>query len=126
MVSRYRPLGILGGDIQFPADSLWIALLVLPWPGFDLGAMKPVAPVLPRYPDVPVTEFAKDQSQYITLPALVGFGRSVKVTTRWELSFWELWRVFWSGEIWIQVLTFGELLQPIKILTKEPPLKDCL
>ena len=91
--------------------------------------MKPIEPVLTRAPNEPRLYFARDQAQYNTLPALRGPGPEMggqgKVTSRWQLSFRECLRVFWTGEIWLQMLTFDEPLQPVKILTEEPTIEEC-
>ena len=87
--------------------------------------MKPVTPVLKRYPGALATEFARTQPQYKTLPALVSFETERRVTTRWELTWRERWRIFISGNLWLQMLTFDEPLQPVKILTEEPTIEEC-
>ena len=47
--------------------------------------MKPVVPVIPGV-EVPVTEFAKDQPEYMTLPLWVDGDR---VISRWRLTWRE-------------------------------------
>lgn len=77
---------------------------------------KPVTPVLLRRA-APEVVYAKDQPQYIPLPAVDCDG---VVTTRWKLSWAERLSVFLSGSIWLQVLTHRRPLQPVQICGKEP------
>jgi hypothetical protein len=54
--------------------------------------------------------FAKDQPEYLPLPAhLTGAG---EVITCWELTWLERIKLLFSGKIWLRVLTFGKPLQP--------------
>lgn len=73
--------------------------------------MTPTTPVVPGFA-LPVTEYAKNQPQYRTLPA--HRQPDGTVTSRWRLTLWERVRVFLSGDLWIQQATFNEPLQPIK------------
>ncbi len=69
--------------------------------------------------------FATDQPQYITLPAHVQKNDETGcVTTCWELSVPDLIEIQRTGKIWLQVLTFKKQLQPIKVMTKKPELRD--
>jgi len=80
--------------------------------------MKPVVPVVPGFSKLPVTTFAKDQPQYLALPALCcDDGR---VVTRWRLSFKERVRVLFSGDLWHSQSTFNRPLQPIRMSTTPP------
>jgi hypothetical protein len=56
------------------------------------------------------TEFAKDQPQYKTLPALKT--NDGEVVTRYKLSFKERVKVLFTGEIWHGQLTFNKPMQP--------------
>jgi hypothetical protein len=58
--------------------------------------------------------FAKDQPQYIPLPAL---SDGNKVLTKWKLSKEELEEIAITGEIYLKILTFGDKLQPIQLAT---------
>ncbi len=89
--------------------------------------MTPTVPVLLNSAvESPVTTFAKDQSQYKPLPALVSRDDNMRVTTRWRLSWRERLRILLTGNLWLQVLTYGNQLQPVKLLAAEPPIEDCL
>ena len=61
------------------------------------------------------TNYAKDQSQYITLPA----HKTPKglVTSCWTLSWWERLKVIVSGKIYLRIMTFNKPLQPLKLTT---------
>lgn len=57
--------------------------------------------------------FAKDQPEYLPLPAHVQ--EDGTVTTIWKLTEDELAEINKTGKIRIQVLTFNHPLQPIRI-----------
>lgn len=84
--------------------------------------MYPTSPVLPLrnkfYSKVPEVVYAKDQPEYTPLPAV----RTVQgeVITRWKLTFRERLVVLFSGNIWLNLLTFNNPLQPIKLSVIEP------
>jgi hypothetical protein len=72
--------------------------------------MKPVFPELRTgYWQV---VFAKDQPQYLQLPANTD-GRQVE--TKWVLSWRERLRIFFAGNLYLTLLTFGNPLQPIRV-----------
>lgn len=79
--------------------------------------MKPVSPVVPGAA-LPETVFAKDQPEYIPLPAHVttdGY-----VISRWRLSWKERLRLFFRGDIYHWQGAFGNPLQPISISVDAP------
>jgi len=82
-----------------------------------------VSPVSPVDPSGRISEvvFAKDQPEYIPLPAIYKDGI---VTTRWSLSWRERFRILFSGSLWLMIATFGEPLQPVKMSTECPIRKD--
>lgn len=84
--------------------------------------MRPVSPILEKFKGQEVV-YAKDQPQYIPLPALCLDDESRAVLSRWRLSIRERLRVLWHGGIYLHVLTFGHPLQPIKLAT-EPPILE--
>ena len=63
-------------------------------------------------------EIAKDQDQYITLPAHIG--RDGVVTSCWSLSRKERVKVLLSGRLFLQVYAFGSPLQPLKMSIDNP------
>ena len=65
-------------------------------------------------------EFAKDQPQYLTLPAYrCPNDRRGQIVCCWQLSWKERISVLLRGVIWHSVLTFNEPLQPIKLQTEK-------
>lgn len=82
--------------------------------------MKPVIPVRTTGKELPVVIFAKDQPQYTSLPCY--YSKNGRVTTRWKLTWKERLRICLTGNLWLQVSTFKEPLQPVKLLTKCPEL----
>jgi hypothetical protein len=81
--------------------------------------MKPVSPVAydpeTRWGISEVT-LAKNQPQYIPLPAL-RFQDGL-IVTRWNLSWKERIHVLLGGSLFLGVLTFNKPLQPIRMSTK--------
>ena len=47
------------------------------------------------------------------------------LTSRWKLSWRERWKLLWSGNLYLQQLTFKKRMQPIKLLVDEPMLSEC-
>lgn len=87
--------------------------------------MSPARPVLKKCgPDLlPVTVFGNGQSEYLPLPGLRG--ADGLVTTRWHLTWRERFRLLFYGDIWLQMLTFGRSIQPVKFLVNEPTPSEC-
>jgi hypothetical protein len=81
--------------------------------------MTPISPVIPGdYRED--TIFAKDQPEYIPLPAYrVGDSRGT-VVTRWHVSLRERIRILIFGDIWLTMLTFYQPLQPVKLDVRCP------
>ena len=63
------------------------------------------------------TVFAKDQPEYLPLPAKVAGDIT---TTCWQLNWWERLQVLFSGRFWLQQMNFGESLQPQKPSVSRP------
>jgi hypothetical protein len=78
--------------------------------------MKPISLVAPGL-DLPEIVIAKDQPQYIPLPAVYDREHGV-VHTRWKLSLVERFRVLICGSMYLSIRTFNEPLQPVKLSTK--------
>jgi len=86
--------------------------------------MKPASPVYESAKElwgVAEVVYAKDQPQYLPLPAL-RFLDGV-VVTRWVLSWKERLRVLLTGSVYLSQLTFNSPLQPVKLSTD--PLEAC-
>ena len=78
--------------------------------------MTPVEPQL--HEGASLVVFAKDQPEYVPLPASVS--NDGVVMTEWELTEEEQERLFMGGRIRLWVHTFGHPLQPIRIEAMEP------
>ena len=79
--------------------------------------MTPVSPVVPGA-DLPEIVFAKNQPEYLPLPAhRTDDGR---VYTRWRLTWRERLRVLLGGNLWLMVMTFNRPLQPVMIEAQAP------
>ena len=82
--------------------------------------MKPVS-----FPEQTVV-IAKDQPQYLPLPAHVKphdkYDPSCRMTFCWQLSWRERLTLLVTGRLWHQVLTFNSPLQPQLLLVKKPDL----
>lgn len=61
---------------------------------------------------------AKDQPEYIPIPALKD-ARGM-VTMCWQFSWWERVQMLFTGKLWHQVMTFNAPLQPIKLSLDKP------
>lgn len=65
--------------------------------------------------------FAKDQPEYLPLPAhRVADDPQGRIICCWKLSWTDRFKVLWSGVIWHQVLTFNQPLQPQLLTTDKP------
>lgn len=66
--------------------------------------------------------YAKDQKQYIPLP--VYQTPDGVLTSCWPFTWRERLRVLFGKPLWIQVLTFNQPLQPMKLLLDKPLMPD--
>lgn len=65
--------------------------------------------------------FAKNQPEYLPLPAHVDLSTSsMVVTCCWQLTWRERIALLLTGKLWHQVLTFGKPLQPQMLHAKKP------
>ena len=62
--------------------------------------------------------FAKNQKQYLDLPAHID--KDGTVTACWRMSKLELLKVIFTRKIYVQMLTFCNPLQPHKLLVRNP------
>lgn len=92
--------------------------------------MTPVSPVLrvALPSNLQAAVWAETQPQYNTLPSIRSTepGQPGRVTTRWRLTWSERWKLLWSGSLFIQVLTFGMPLMPLRPMAEEPTVQECL
>jgi len=63
---------------------------------------------------------AKNQSEYLPLPAYQFNDDEGRVAFCWKMSWRERIRVLFTGILWQQVLTFDQSLQPQKLETVKP------
>ena len=84
--------------------------------------MMPMSPVLLHNEyNLPEVVFAKNQPEYLPLPAIVT--QDGYVTTRWNLTFLERLRILFTGNFYLQILTHGKPLQPLAPSVNEPKFK---
>lgn len=79
--------------------------------------MIPITPIVPGF-DLPYVVYAKDQPEYIPLPALRDDDGTI--LTRWKLSWKERLQVLFGGSLWLTILTHNHPLQPVKLSTECP------
>lgn len=65
---------------------------------------------------------AKNQPEYLPMPAHVAKDQGMTTTVCWKLSWMERISVLFGGVIWHQMLTFGEPMQPQMLQTFKPDL----
>lgn len=57
-------------------------------------------------------EFAKDQKQYNSLPALRIGDENDTIVTCWRLTFFERLKILFTGRIWMSEMNFNRPLTP--------------
>lgn len=77
--------------------------------------MKPEIPIILGL-DLKVTEIAKNQEEYFTLPVFRYEDSHGTILIRWQLTIWERLRLLITGNLYHIVLTFNKPLQPIKLM----------
>jgi hypothetical protein len=80
--------------------------------------MIPVSPVIKGFEEV---VFAKNQPQYLPLPAIRC--QDGTVITRWKLSIRERIKILLTGHFFLHQLTFNQPLQPQRPSVDIPKLK---
>lgn len=80
--------------------------------------MYPASPVIEGFKEV---IFAKDQPQYLPLPAIIC--EDGMVISRWKFTWKERVRVLLCGNLWLQQLTFHSPLQPQLPTVERPELR---
>lgn len=71
-----------------------------------------------QFPEANVT-FAKDQPEYMPLPAFKNDSPQGEVISCWQLSFRERLRILFTGKLWVCLLTFNKPLTPSAFSTKK-------
>lgn len=56
--------------------------------------------------------FAKDQPEYLPLPAFRNDGPMGEVISCWNLSFKERLKILFTGKLWVSLAMFGKPLTP--------------
>jgi hypothetical protein len=84
--------------------------------------MKALSPIVPGFESEEII-FAKDQPQYLQLPALPVDGGQ-KIITRWRLTWRERLSILFTGDLYLWVWTFGRPLQPVALETAKPALRQ--
>ena len=68
-------------------------------------------------------EIAKDQDEYLTIPAHAYKDTTGTVCFCWKLSILERIRLLFSGVLWHQVYTFYKPLQPVRLQIDKPKMR---
>jgi len=68
--------------------------------------------------------YAKDQAEYLPLPAHQFDDEHGRIAFCWKLSTIERLKVLFTGVIWHQVLTFNKPLQP-QMMDVNKPAMEC-
>lgn len=76
------------------------------------------------FPEVDVV-IAKDQPEYLPLPAhrFTDIPHQGRIACCWKLGLKERLKLLWTGELWHQVLTFNQPLQPQLLSVDKPDMK---
>jgi len=78
--------------------------------------MKPVSPVMPGMEHVREVVIAKDQPEYLPLPAVVlNKAHGTPVMTRWRFTDEERELIKFGHDVVLTQLTFGHALQPVHL-----------
>jgi hypothetical protein len=63
---------------------------------------------------------AKDQPEYLPLPAHQFNDEQGRIAFCWKVTWRERLKILFTGVLWQQVLTFNKPLQPQKLQTEKP------
>lgn len=63
--------------------------------------------------------YAKDQPEYMPLPAFKNDSPKGEVVSCWKLSFRERLRMLFTGKLWVCLLSFNNPLTPSFFTTKK-------
>jgi len=67
---------------------------------------------------------AKDQPQYMPMPAHVSLNETGTVTCCWDLSGEEIAEIVKTGKIWHSILTYGLSVQPQLLSAFKPEMGE--
>ena len=60
-------------------------------------------------------EYAKNQKEYLTLPAYQKKDDYGTVVFCWKMNIWERFKLLFTGKVWVCFLTFNKPLTPNRI-----------
>jgi len=63
--------------------------------------------------------YAKDQPEYLPLPVFKNESPEGEAISCWQLTWKERLRIFWTGKLWVSLLTFNKPLTPSFFTTKK-------
>lgn len=63
---------------------------------------------------------AEDQPPYLPMPVHAFEDEFHEKISCWKMSLVERFIILFTGRVWLRQLTFGNHLQPVKIVTKRP------
>ncbi len=66
--------------------------------------------------------YAENQEEYLKLPAHRNSAGCL--TTCWKPNLFERLQILFTGKIWLQILTFNKPLQPLRMQTEKPKLRN--
>lgn len=72
-----------------------------------------------KFPEVNIV-YAENQPEYLPLPAFKYYDKEGTIVCCWKLTPEEIKKVSETGEIWHNILTFGNDLQPQLLSTDKP------
>jgi hypothetical protein len=81
--------------------------------------MHSIKPEKADYPLSRIVTFAKEQPEYQQLHVLKYAGTEGIVVACFGMTWKERWRLFWTGKIWVGIMSFNKPLQPIQLSTQE-------
>ncbi len=64
--------------------------------------------------------YAEHQEPYLPLPVYADGKQGGRVFHCWQLTWKERFKILFTGKLWINVLHFGNPLQPIKPMVDSP------
>jgi hypothetical protein len=84
--------------------------------------MKSIAGVLPSNPQFEEQVLAKPQPEYLPLNVVqIKYNDgTISMISCYKLSFKERVKMLFNGKLWLEQLTFGQLLQPQRATVNEP------
>lgn len=82
--------------------------------------MKIVKPRSPYPPKSTLVFYGAGQSEYETMPAIRHNDEWGTVTSCWRLSLWERLVMLFTGEVYVQLLTYNKPIMPQLLSIKNP------